>query len=196
MWSPRKLSLHFSLTLGVLCGIQKEPLALLATTWGTLEWKRCPFHSAFPNIFSFLLKHSPSPTQRFPLIVCRMCVGVPRRRRSSIAQLTDILREWSGTSCKKNVKNTLNRRETLADLARSFPWNRTSSIDIQGVQASSSGGYKRRESSAEVGGGGRSSRSRWVLNNWSNTNGSWMTFSRARINRDDETYATQMSRKI
>ncbi|GAB0093891.1 rap1 GTPase-activating protein 1-like [Sergentomyia squamirostris] len=86
--------------------------------------------------------------------------SVPRRRRSSIAQLTDILREWSGTSCKKNVKNTLNRRETLADLARSFPWNRTQSIDIQGVQPSSSGGYKRRESSAEVSGGGRSSRSR------------------------------------
>uniref|UniRef100_A0A1B0CWI2 Putative rap1-gtpase-activating protein rap1gap n=1 Tax=Lutzomyia longipalpis TaxID=7200 RepID=A0A1B0CWI2_LUTLO len=82
--------------------------------------------------------------------------SVPRRRRSSIAQLTDILREWSGSSCKKNAKNTLNRRETLADLARSFPWNRTSSIDIQGVQPSSSGGYKRRESSAEVSRSGRS----------------------------------------
>lgn len=43
-----------------------------------------------------------------------------------MAQLTDILREWSGGSTKRNQKPPLNRRETLADLARSLPWGRIS----------------------------------------------------------------------
>lgn len=73
------------------------------------------------------------------------------RRRSSLAQLTDILREWSGGS-KRNQKPPLNRRETLADLARSLPWHR-----ISNDQYSSTGGVhapplrKRRESSADSG---------------------------------------------
>lgn len=51
--------------------------------------------------------------------------GSQRRRRSSLAQLTDLLREWGG-GAKRNAKPPLNRRETLADLARSLPWGRTS----------------------------------------------------------------------
>ncbi|KAM7347858.1 rap GTPase activating protein radish [Cochliomyia hominivorax] len=83
--------------------------------------------------------------------------GLQRRRRSSLAQLTDLLREWSGGVKNQNAqpqrttKAPLNRRETLADLARSLPW-RTSVSD-----ASTSAGptyvapRKRRESSAESG---------------------------------------------
>lgn len=48
--------------------------------------------------------------------------GQGRRRRSSLAQLTDILREWSGGT--KKPQKQLYRRETLADLARSLPWGR------------------------------------------------------------------------
>lgn len=68
------------------------------------------------------------------------------RRRSSLAQLTDILREWSG-GAKRNQKPPLNRRETLADLARSLPWHRVSNEQY------SSGNIprKRRESSADSG---------------------------------------------
>ncbi|KZC11338.1 hypothetical protein WN55_02573, partial [Dufourea novaeangliae] len=60
-----------------------------------------------------------------------------RRRRSSLAQLTDILRTgWSGgggggsgggggdASGKSTRGNKLCRRETLADIAKSFPWSR------------------------------------------------------------------------
>lgn len=70
-----------------------------------------------------------------------------RRRRSSLAQLTDILREWSGGGSKRQ-KAPLNRRETLADLARSLPWGRNtdnSSHQSHSVQR------KRRESSADSG---------------------------------------------
>lgn len=88
--------------------------------------------------------------------------GAPRRRRSSLAQLTDILREWSGGGSKRTTKAPLNRRETLADLARSLPWGRTSNdsntqtisttiTTVGSVVPSSQGLKKRRESSAEVG---------------------------------------------
>lgn len=99
--------------------------------------------------------------------------GAPRRRRSSLAQLTDILREWSG-GVSKRANKPLNRRETLADLARSLPWGARTSNDsnTQTISATTitavtgsmgsggSGGIggggggqalkKRRESSAEV----------------------------------------------
>ncbi|KAL7032949.1 hypothetical protein ACKWTF_007435 [Chironomus riparius] len=68
------------------------------------------------------------------------------RRRSSLAQLTDILREWSGGS-KRNQKPPLNRRETLADLARSLPWHRVSNEQY----TPSNVPRKRRESSADSG---------------------------------------------
>lgn len=82
---------------------------------------------------------SPPPTNR-------------NRRRSSLAQLTDILREWSGTSSKRNQKPPLNRRETLADLARSLPWHRISN-DQYTPQGQTQGhpAPKRRESSCDSG---------------------------------------------
>lgn len=70
-----------------------------------------------------------------------------RRRRSSLAQLTDIIREWSGNSVKKFQKPQLNRRETLADLARSLPW-RSGTIETSQISQSIK---KRRESSIDVG---------------------------------------------
>ncbi|KAM8720633.1 hypothetical protein ACLKA7_006642 [Drosophila subpalustris] len=92
--------------------------------------------------------------------------GLQRRRRSSLAQLTDILREWSGGAKQQQQqqqqaarnKAQLNRRETLADLARSLPW-RTSTTDAStGAGGNSAGGNttyvtprKRRESSADSG---------------------------------------------
>ncbi|XP_044749572.1 uncharacterized protein LOC123310202 [Coccinella septempunctata] len=69
-----------------------------------------------------------------------------RRRRSSLAQLTDLLREWSGTS--KKQQKQLCRRETLADLARSLPWGRQTTTDGGGPPTSIST-RKRRESSAD-----------------------------------------------
>lgn len=81
--------------------------------------------------------------------------GAQRRRRSSLAQLTDILREWSGGSSKRNTKPPLNRRETLADLARSLPWAKATS-DCSGQytatpQIHAPSMRKRRESSADSG---------------------------------------------
>lgn len=73
-----------------------------------------------------------------------------RRRRSSLAQLTDILREWSGGS-KRNAKPPLNRRETLADLARSLPWGRNTDNSSHQSQQTISQQRKRRESSADSG---------------------------------------------
>lgn len=75
-----------------------------------------------------------------------------RRRRSSLAQLTDILREWSGGS-KRTQKAPLNRRETLADLARSLPWGRNTdnSSHNNNNQSHFSQQRKRRESSADSG---------------------------------------------
>ncbi|XP_016985519.1 uncharacterized protein LOC108049020 isoform X6 [Drosophila rhopaloa] len=106
--------------------------------------------------------------------------GLQRRRRSSLAQLTDILREWSGGTNKQQQhhqqqqqqqqqqqasrsKAQLNRRETLADLARSLPWRTSTTTDAStgagGGGVGSSGGTcttymaprKRRESSADSG---------------------------------------------
>ncbi|CAH2090457.1 unnamed protein product [Euphydryas editha] len=81
--------------------------------------------------------------------------GGPRRRRSSLAQLTDILREWGGggSNAPRRQRAPLSRRETLADLARSLPWarheppprrRRDSSAD-SGIKSSAS---KRRDSKA------------------------------------------------
>lgn len=78
-----------------------------------------------------------------------------RRRRSSLAQLTDILREWSVGGTKRN-KAPLYRRETLADLARSLPWGRQ---QTEGGSMLSSI-RKRRESSADSGIKSTSSKSR------------------------------------
>ncbi|XP_070074955.1 uncharacterized protein rsh isoform X2 [Drosophila takahashii] len=104
--------------------------------------------------------------------------GLQRRRRSSLAQLTDILREWSGGTTKQQQhhqqqqqqqlaqqasrsKAQLNRRETLADLARSLPWRTSTTTDAStGAGGGGSGGgacttymapRKRRESSADSG---------------------------------------------
>lgn len=114
--------------------------------------------SAHPSLSSTL-----SPSISTP-------AGSQRRRRSSLAQLTDILREWSGSnaSTKRQQKPPLNRRETLADLARSLPWSRTTtttantSTENNGTACqhnhASHGGHgrapslrKRRESSADSG---------------------------------------------
>ncbi|KAL1397149.1 hypothetical protein pipiens_009979 [Culex pipiens pipiens] len=91
--------------------------------------------------------------------------GAQRRRRSSLAQLTDILREWSGGGSKRQ-KAPLNRRETLADLARSLPWSKATTSDTynnnnnnnsnSNNNNSNNSGHapplrKRRESSADSG---------------------------------------------
>lgn len=84
-------------------------------------------------------------------------LGGPRRRRSSLAQLTDILREWGGggSSAPRRQRAPLSRRETLADLARSLPWarheppvrrRRDSSAD-SGIKSSAS---RRRDSKAAI----------------------------------------------
>nr|NP_001285178.1 radish, isoform K [Drosophila melanogaster]AHN59648.1 radish, isoform K [Drosophila melanogaster] len=101
--------------------------------------------------------------------------GLQRRRRSSLAQLTDILREWSGGTKQQQQhhsqqqqqqlqqasrsKAQLNRRETLADLARSLPWRTSTTTDASTGAGGSGGGgcttymapRKRRESSADSG---------------------------------------------
>ncbi|XP_026675723.1 uncharacterized protein PB18E9.04c [Diaphorina citri] len=79
-----------------------------------------------------------------------------RRRRSSLAQLTDILREWGGSSAAKaRNKEQLTRRETLADIAKSLPWAKANT-DVPGSAAMK----KRRESSADSGVKSSSSKSR------------------------------------
>ncbi|XP_072753921.1 uncharacterized protein Rsh isoform X4 [Anoplolepis gracilipes] len=72
-----------------------------------------------------------------------------RRRRSSLAQLTDILREWGGggASGKSGRGNKLCRRETLADLAKSLPWSRQTTTDVSHLASL----RKRRESSVDSG---------------------------------------------
>lgn len=65
-----------------------------------------------------------------------------------MAQLTDILREWSGGGSKRSQKPQLNRRETLADLARSLPWGRNNNENNSNTGPSLK---KRRESSADSG---------------------------------------------
>lgn len=85
--------------------------------------------------------------------------GATRRRRSSLAQLTDILREWGGGTKARN-KAPLYRRETLADLARSLPWGRQSTTDQTGTPSMMASLRKRRESSADSGIKSTSSKSR------------------------------------
>ncbi|XP_058792517.1 uncharacterized protein LOC131664988 isoform X2 [Phymastichus coffea] len=78
-----------------------------------------------------------------------------RRRRSSLAQLTDILREWGGggsSSSSSTTKqggstrsNKLSRRETLADIAKSLPWSRQTTTEGHVNPR------KRRESSVDSG---------------------------------------------
>ncbi|XP_033221111.1 uncharacterized protein LOC117175513 [Belonocnema kinseyi] len=72
-----------------------------------------------------------------------------RRRRSSLAQLTDILREWGGggTSGKSGKASKLCRRETLADIAKSLPWSRQATTDASHLASL----RKRRESSVDSG---------------------------------------------
>ncbi|XP_076685202.1 rap GTPase activating protein radish isoform X2 [Andrena cerasifolii] len=71
-----------------------------------------------------------------------------RRRRSSLAQLTDILREWSGGASAKSTRaNKLCRRETLADIAKSLPWSRQTTTDASHLERL----RKRRESSVDSG---------------------------------------------
>ncbi|KAK6621394.1 hypothetical protein RUM43_011700 [Polyplax serrata] len=81
-----------------------------------------------------------------------------RRRRSSLAQLTDILREWGGSTTRASLRGSkqaqLCRRETLADLAKSLPWGKSStSTTTATTDLSSSSSFikKRRESSADSG---------------------------------------------
>ncbi|XP_033320930.1 rap GTPase activating protein radish isoform X2 [Megalopta genalis] len=71
-----------------------------------------------------------------------------RRRRSSLAQLTDILREWSGGggSGKSSRGKQLCRRETLADITKSLPWSRQT-MDASHLERL----RKRRESSVDSG---------------------------------------------
>ncbi|XP_012275503.1 uncharacterized protein LOC105697084 [Orussus abietinus] len=70
------------------------------------------------------------------------------RRRSSIAQLTDILREWGGGGGSgKSGKGKLYRRETLADIAKSMPWSRQQTTDASHLASL----RKRRESSVDSG---------------------------------------------
>lgn len=70
-----------------------------------------------------------------------------RRRRSSLAQLTDIIKDWGGSATRKR-KEQLSRRETLADLAKSLPWPRSDTT------------RKRRESSVDSGVKSMTSKSR------------------------------------
>lgn len=82
-------------------------------------------------------------------------IGTQRRRRSSLAQLTDILREWGGGPKAKASKAPLCRRETLADLARSLPWGRQTTTEQPPTPAPITTNIsilrKRRESSADSG---------------------------------------------
>ncbi|XP_051164393.1 uncharacterized protein LOC127283500 isoform X3 [Leptopilina boulardi] len=76
-----------------------------------------------------------------------------RRRRSSLAQLTDILREWGGggTSTKGGKGSKLSRRETLADIAKSLPWSRSATTDTCHPTSHYASVRKRRESSVDSG---------------------------------------------
>lgn len=90
-----------------------------------------------------------------------------RRRRSSLAQLTDILKEWgrrdnSDSRTSKNTSTTtsrreskdFSRRESLADFAKSLPWiKRDSTIDlpkVKGRRESSADTKKRRQSGTDL----------------------------------------------
>lgn len=83
----------------------------------------------------------------------QILAGSQRRRRSSLAQLTDILREWSGNSTKRVAKAPLNRRETLADFARNLPWAKANTETTTQSQQFhiTSAPRKRRDSCVETG---------------------------------------------
>ncbi|XP_014613053.1 PREDICTED: uncharacterized protein LOC106791710 isoform X1 [Polistes canadensis] len=72
-----------------------------------------------------------------------------RRRRSSLAQLTDIIREWGGggTGGKSGRASKLYRRETLADIAKSLPWPRQATSDASHLASL----RKKRENSEDSG---------------------------------------------
>ncbi|XP_047363015.1 uncharacterized protein LOC124954315 isoform X7 [Vespa velutina] len=72
-----------------------------------------------------------------------------RRRRSSLAQLTDIIREWGGggTGGKSGRGSKLYRRETLADIAKSLPWSRQTTSDASHLASL----RKKRENSEDSG---------------------------------------------
>nr|XP_050861252.1 uncharacterized protein LOC127068909 isoform X1 [Vespula vulgaris] len=72
-----------------------------------------------------------------------------RRRRSSLAQLTDIIREWGGggTGGKSGRSSKLYRRETLADIAKSLPWSRQTTSDASHLASL----RKKRENSEDSG---------------------------------------------
>lgn len=76
--------------------------------------------------------------------------ALTRRRRSSLAQLTDIFRDWGGSGSAKGRGKALTRGETLADLARSLPWGGGNQDSVK----------KRRESSADSGVKSSSTKSR------------------------------------
>jgi len=75
--------------------------------------------------------------------------NVTRRRRSSLAaQFTDMFRDFGGSTKGSRSKDSqLHRRETLADIAKSLSWGRSSTTDSSTVAAL----RKRRESSADSG---------------------------------------------
>ncbi|XP_076659669.1 rap GTPase activating protein radish [Halictus rubicundus] len=68
------------------------------------------------------------------------------RRRSSFAQLSDLLRDWSGGGSGKSRGNKLSRRETVADITKSLPRSRqpTDTSHLERLR-------KRRESSVDSG---------------------------------------------
>lgn len=72
-------------------------------------------------------------------------IGNQCRRRSSLAQITEILKEWSSGGSKRTNKQ-LSRRETLADLGRSIQGRFVSDKG----SSSNSTVRKRRESSADA----------------------------------------------
>lgn len=79
-------------------------------------------------------------------------IALNRRRRSSLAQLTDIFRELRGGSNASKLGGStrsqkIKRRETLADFAKSQPWASKTTTDSTYVSSS----RKRRESSVDSG---------------------------------------------
>ncbi|GFG35584.1 hypothetical protein Cfor_02824, partial [Coptotermes formosanus] len=83
----------------------------------------------------------------FLIFVLRFAGNVTRRRRSSLAaQFTDMFRDLGGSTKGSRSKDSqLHRRETLADIAKSLSWGRSSTTDSSTVAAL----RKRRESSAD-----------------------------------------------
>lgn len=76
---------------------------------------------------------------------CSPPTGNQCRRRSSLAQITEILKEWSSGGSKRSNKQ-LSRRETLADLGRSIQGRFVSDKSSNSANQF----RKRRESSADA----------------------------------------------